>query len=303
MYKIFKRFISYLIDLVIISLIVSLLSNNNLINKDLKNYNKYSKQYTEASTEYIKFSNDLSNYYQDNKLEEEEYNKLIENNKKFEKLVNKYYKDNKLSKKNYNKLTKELSKEYGEMYKENYYYINKYSIITNTIYILTIIIYFVLNYILLNNRTLGNRVTDIIIVNNDESKISLKQYLIRNILLYNPLFYILSIVIALTCKANNYHNYLQIASNLNTYLQILIAITIIITKDNRGIHERISDSKIIFKKRQSTMDIIKETKDIIKDTISNKKEDNVEVVKEEKKKKKHKSKKNKKIIIDENKEN
>ena len=101
MKKIFKRFLAYLIDLFIVSMISSCIMVIPFINVDRDNYNKNYKEYNELYTNYSKFSQDLTDYYKDDKLDEDEYEKLISDNKDYEEVVSKYYKDGKLSKKNF----------------------------------------------------------------------------------------------------------------------------------------------------------------------------------------------------------
>ena len=69
MKKIFKRFLAYLIDLFIVSMISSCIMVIPFINVDRDNYNKNYKEYNELYTNYSKFSQDLTDYYKDDKSE------------------------------------------------------------------------------------------------------------------------------------------------------------------------------------------------------------------------------------------
>lgn len=315
MNKIFKRFIAYIIDMLIISLIVSILSNTPVINKQINNYNKYYQEYNKNYKEYVSFTTDLSNYYQDKKLTEKEYNKLLKKHKSQTKLLNKYYQDKKLSKSNYDKLVKEINHNYQKDYQKESYYLNKYSIINNIIYIIVILSYFMLFNIFVDGQTLGKLVMKLKIVNNDneKNKVSILNYLIRTLVLYNPFYYLLMILIAYLCNINNYYNYALIASNFNVYLEIIIVLTIIMRQDNRGLHEILSHTKVISlnDEKQNSKDSVIEgdtidTKDKNTPPIKKQKnpsEDikNVEIIKNNKEKKKQ-SRKRKKIIIEENEE-
>ena len=89
MNKNIKRILSYLIDIIVVSLIVSCLTNLSFINWQLDNYNKNYKEYKKLYNNYMNFREDLNNYYEDNKLTADEYNKLLENNDAYEDFINK----------------------------------------------------------------------------------------------------------------------------------------------------------------------------------------------------------------------
>ena len=81
--KIIKRFVAYFIDLFVVVLISQSLAGIPFINKQLDTYNKYYDEYLDVVNTYGEFKSDLSKNYEDKKLTEKEYNKLIEKHDNF----------------------------------------------------------------------------------------------------------------------------------------------------------------------------------------------------------------------------
>lgn len=288
MNKNIKRILSYLIDIIVVSLIVSCLTNLSFINWQLDNYNKNYKEYKKLYNNYMNFREDLNNYYEDNKLTTDEYNELLENNDAYEDVINKYYSNDKLTDKNYDKLVEEVDNDFQKKYKKLYYNINKYSVVYNMIYILVILGYFVIFNIVTKGRTLGKRILGLKIVNNDNStkNVSWIRYLIRALILYNPIYYLVMSIGVLILNVNNFYNYALILSNINNYLLILIVLMVLIRKDGRGLHELLSNTKVILvdKNGNELIDNNIEVSEVIRD------DNNSNKVKHNQKKKK--------IIID-----
>lgn len=246
MKKIFKRLIAYIIDIFLITALSSAIMQLPLFNNDLANYNKYYKQTTKIQENYIKFNNDLKKYYKDKNLTKEEYDKLLKY-KDYNDVLEKYYKDDKLSKKDYSKLEQDSSKLMEKEYKTYYYKLNKSYKVNNIIYIALILLYFVGVNLLTNGQTLGKKVMKLKIVNNSDeyTKVSVFNYFLRALVLYNPLYYLMVLLGVELMSANSFYNWMIVWSNIQNYLQIIIMIMILARVDNRGLHELLSKTKVI----------------------------------------------------------
>ncbi|MBR3162262.1 MAG: RDD family protein [Bacilli bacterium] len=285
MKKIYKRFIAYLIDILIISIISMSITYMPIFNKELSNYRKYIKEYNKEYTNYLSFNNDLNKYFKDKKITNEEYNKLANKHDTYKTYLNKYYKDEKLSKKNHKKITKEINKEWSKTYKRYNYKLNKYSLVSNISSFIVIIIYFLGTNILMNGMTIGKKIMKLRIVSNQDNKDVIPlNYLVRTIILYNPIYYLAISLGIFIFNINTYYNWTYIWSDIKNYLELLIVIMIIARRDSRGLHELLSSTKII-----STDEEISNNNEKNKDVIIIKKDNN----------KKRKSNSSKKIIIDE----
>ena len=284
MKSIYKRLIAYFIDMIIISVITMSITYLPIFNKDLENYRKYLKEYNKEYTEYLNFNNKLNKYYKDNKLTDKEYNKLKDIKSKYVSYLDKYYVDNKLVKKDYKKLTKEVNKDWSKLYKNYNYKLNKYSLVSNISSFVIIFVYFLVANIYLNGQTIGKKIMKLQIIFNNKDKVSIIDYLIRIIVLYNPIYYLAVSFGIYIFNANAYYNWAYIWSDIKNYLEMIIIMMIIVRKDNRGLHEILSNTKVIVTDSKNNNNKTDEEVTIIK------KDDNI-------KPKKRKTKKN--IVIEE----
>lgn len=245
MKKIFKRITAYLIDLMILVILVSLISNTSLINKQLDKYNKYYNQLIELSTETNKVITDLEEYYKNEELKDEDYQKLIEDNPNYKENVYKYYEDSKLEKEEYENLIKDIKKDYQNKYIKIKYKIEKNSTISNISYLLIIILYFGVFNLITNGQTLGKKLFRLKIVKKDDTKPNIINYLLRSILLYNVIYLIVSLVCVYTLNSKDYYTITSIIYEIQYYIQWIIIFMITIRKDGRGLHDLIGNTKVI----------------------------------------------------------
>lgn len=297
MKKLFKRFCAYFIDIMIVYLLVYVLTSIPFINVQLDDYNKAYKNYEEEYVSYMEFVSDLEDYYEDNKLTEKEYSKLKKNaSSEYVILLDKYYKDNELIKTNYNRLIKKINSEFQDSYEKSYYSISKYSTIYNIIYIVLLLVYFVGVNIWLEGQTFGKKLLKLKVVSNkDDKKLSWINYLVRALVLYNPVYYLAILVGPYVFNVGSFYNWALVWGNIKNYLEMFIMVMIIIRLDNRGLHELLSGTKVMFLDEKDSDVSLDEVMTEDNDIISSDKE----VIKKDKVVKK--KRKNKKIIIDEEK--
>ena len=246
MTKIMKRIMAYLIDLILITMLAQGLSSTTILNPNLNKYQKYSKEYNELYSDYANFALRIQKYYQDKNLTEEEYNKLIEKYPSYEEKINKYYKDSKLTEKNYKKLVTEITKEYSTKANKIYYKIEKNSIADLSIYIILVILYFVGFNVATNGQTLGKKLMRLKIVNNEDEKkkVTALNYLIRTILMYELSYYIVRLVGINILNNKTYMTVTSYTYYLQTILDFAIMVTILARKDQRGLHDILSKTRV-----------------------------------------------------------
>lgn len=247
MFKIFKRAVAYFIDMMVVLIVVQTIVSIPFINRDIDSYNEVYNNYLDSIEEYSNFRVDLVSYFDDNELDSEEYESLIKDNKSYEKVLNKYYKDNKLTKKNYEKLLKNVDNEYEKEYKKIYYNLDKYSIIYNISYLVVVFLYFVGFNMVTKGVTLGKKLTRLKIVNNKDSKreVSLLSYVIRTIILYQPIYYLSKLVFVNFLGIGSYYDVINVVYSFHTYLEFAILTFMIIRLDGRGLHDILSNTKVI----------------------------------------------------------
>lgn len=247
MNKIFRRFVAYTIDMMVVTLVVQSLFGIPQINKQLNNYNKYYNEYMKEYKEYAEFSIDLKDYYEDKKLTAKEYTKLVDKHDKYKNTVDKYYKDNKLSKKNYEKLNKEVSEEYNDVYQDIYYKIEKNSILYFALYLVVVFAYFVGFNKYTGGQTLGKKLMKLRIINaKDEAKgVSTFSYVIRALVLYQPVLYIVKLIGINFMSHGTYFDVTNIVYQIQYYIELAVIACAMIRLDGRGVHDLLAGTRVM----------------------------------------------------------
>lgn len=246
MKKILKRCLAYLIDMMVILIIAQSISGIPFLNKQLDDYNKYYTKYSDTLTEYYDFKADFQTKYKDKELTEKEYNKLIIEHENYKEVLDKYYEDKELSTKEYTKINEQIDKDYLKNYKKLYYKIERYSVVYFLVYLLAIIAYFIgFNY-LTDGQTLGKKLLRLKIVSSKEEgeKVSIISYLIRAVLLYQPLYYIIKLIGIYALNSKDYYNITAIIYDIEYYLEFIILLTVMIRLDGRGLHDLLAKTRV-----------------------------------------------------------
>ena len=247
MKNILKRIAAYFIDILLITMLVQGLTSTTVLNPNLNNYKKYTKEYNEKYSNYLNYTINLQKYYEDEKITEKEYNNLIDKYPYYKEQIEKYYKDNNISKKNMEKLISATNKDFSKTTKKLYYQIEKNSLSEIIIYLTLVIAYFVGFNILTNGQTLGKKIMHLKIKNKtDESqKVSALQYIIRALPMYQIIYYLVRLISINTLNETNFLTITSGASYFQNILDFIILTMILVSKDGRGLHDIISNTKVI----------------------------------------------------------
>lgn len=247
MRKIIKRFLAYTIDMMVVLLITQSISGIPVINKQLANYTKYYNEYTEYAYDYAQFKVQLTKNFEDEELSQNEYDKLVETYPDYKGTLDKYYEDEKLTKKEYTTFVKKIDNMYTDTSKVLYYQIEKNSIMYFVIYLIAVVLYFIGFNKLTNGQTLGKKLFRLRVVNSKDSSlgVSVWSYLIRAILLYQPINYIVKLIGVYTLNQNDYYTVTSIIYNLQYYLEFIIGIMIMIRADGRGLHDLLARTRVV----------------------------------------------------------
>ena len=247
MFKLFKRFLAYFIDMMVVLIIAQTIISIPFVDKKMTKYNDTYNDYLEYISDYSAFRLDLIDSYEDEKIDKEEYDELIEEHDNYKEILNTYYKDESLTKKNYDKLIKRIDNDYEEFSKKMQYKIDKYSIIYNVSYLVLTLLYFVGFNIITGGVTLGKKLMRLKIVNNLDSNknVSLVSYLIRFVLLYKPIYYLTICIGVNLLNVNNYYNVISVVKGFHTYLEFVILIFMMVRLDGRGLHDILSKTKVV----------------------------------------------------------
>jgi len=213
-----KRFVAYAIDILIVSMISSLITSNTLINKDYKKYMDTYEEYENIVDRYEEDKENLQDDLEDEKIIQDEYDV------KLEKLNDSFNEDNV----NYN------------------YKLIKLSLISTIVSMLVILLYFVVIQYYFNGQTLGKKIMKLRVVSKDNKQLNILNYLIRSLILNSVLTNTLSIIMVIVLSKSNYLIYNEIIYVVNYALEMAIIFMMGFTKDNRGLQDYVANTKVIY---------------------------------------------------------
>lgn len=213
-----KRFVAYAIDILIVSMISSLITSNTLINKDFKKYMDTYEKYEEIVDKYEDDKEALQETLEYEAITDDEYDV------KLEKLNDSFNKDNV----NYN------------------YKLIKLSIVSTIVSMLVILLYFVVIQYYFNGQTVGKKIMKLRVVSNSSKKLNILNYLFRSLILNSVLINTLSIIMVIVLSKNDYLIYNEIIYVVNYIIEMAIIFMMGFNKDNRGLQDYIANTKVVY---------------------------------------------------------
>ena len=191
-----KRVLAYSIDILIVLILASLITEIPIFNNKMDKYQKTYQEYQEKYNEYSKYINILEQKYQDSEITEEEYNELILE-EKYQEIITSKYKDNKITKGEYNKIKEEINTEYSSIAKNYIYKLNKQGIFNSIITLSTTLIYFGIIQYFLKGQTIGKKILKLKVVSASNRKLNILNYILRTLIVNNVLLNSISIIFLL----------------------------------------------------------------------------------------------------------
>lgn len=205
---ILRRIMAYFIDIILVVMVSTLITSNKYI--DI-NYSKYQKVYNEYKTCYDEYESLLKDSKEE-KLDEKESDKLD----KYEEKLNNYS-----------------------------YRLSKLSFVPRFMGIILSLFYFVVLQFYFNGQTLGKKIMKLRVVSNDNKNINIFSFLIRSLIVNETFISSLNLICILFLSKNVYFTYSKVIYFVTYFIEILIVFTIIFSKDNRGIHDILANTKVI----------------------------------------------------------
>lgn len=137
------------------------------------------------------------------------------------------------------------AEQYLEEYTDVLYDMQKANALPNTINTVLIIVYFIVFQYLNKGQTIGKKLLKIKIVNEDKKEISLKQMLIRGIMIYSILSSLINVILFFNVSRKVYMtSYLSIGA-IESIILFLSAIFILYRNDKKALHDIVSKSIVI----------------------------------------------------------
>lgn len=136
--------------------------------------------------------------------------------------------------------------EYEDKIIDLNYTLGKTNWINGSITICCLILYFGLGNMLLKGKTIGKRILKLQLVHKDDQKdLHIGNYLIRTIILNNIVFRILLVVGVFVFGKVGYYHLSTIVRFLESMMETIIFMMVVLKYDNRGLHDMLANSKVI----------------------------------------------------------
>lgn len=247
MKKIGKRFLAYIIDMMVVLVIAQSISGIPFLNKKLNQYTSYYNEYTALVEQYTKFKTQLKNDFDDEKITLKEYQKLVDDYPSYQDVLDTYYQDEAITSKEYKKIVTKIDSDYEKEYKRLFYQIEKNSTTYFIVYLIVIFGYFVLFNKFTNGQTLGKKLCRLKIVNAKDSRedVSILAFLIRALVLYQPIYYLVKLIGIYCLSSSHYYTVTSIVYDFQYYLECIIVIMILIRADGRGLHDLLAKTRVM----------------------------------------------------------
>lgn len=207
----FKRVLAYLFDIMIVSLVASMISNTT-INPNYEAILTIEEEYKEKNKEFEDKINGL------NDSDEEE--------------------------------TQNLAREIQSYLIDHIWKYNRCLIFENILTLVLLFLYFVVFAYYFGGETMGKRILRLKIVNKDDEKVTFTRLLIRMIVLQGVPITIISMVLPYIVDKNIFFKASTIVNVLSFILMIVIVITTYNGKENRGLHDKLAKTKVISSERK-----------------------------------------------------
>ena len=156
----------------------------------------------------------------------EQYQDLIESSKEDTSIVN--------------------TAEYKEKFINLTFQLNKNSVVTNVISMVGMLLYFGVIQYFWNGQTVGKKILKLKVVsNNEKDKLNIGDFILRSFILYGILYTLLLTVFVYVLSVKNYYYFSMIIGYMQLLTIAVISIMVLLRKDNRGLHDLLSKTKVI----------------------------------------------------------
>lgn len=150
---------------------------------------------------------------------------------------------------------KEITEEeYTDKVESLTYTLDKNSTITSIISIACLIGYFGIFQFSQNGRTVGKRIFKLQVKKYKEGTLNIGNYLLRVLILNNVLFNIVRLIFIYTMSKSLYMKSYGYLSNIQLIFQLLIIVSMFMSRENRGIHDLIAGTKVVDLKAENVID-------------------------------------------------
>ena len=159
----------------------------------------------------------------------------------------------------------------SDFMKDYTYDFSHYSMYESIISLVFTILYFVVFQYYNNGKTVGKALFDIVVVDKEKKKVSIKQLLLRSLVIHSLLTSIISLIGIITLNKESYLTLSYIIAFVEMGIMIACIILFIFREDKRLVHDLFAGTRVISCDELDEQNKIKEAKILAKTFKGNKK--------------------------------
>lgn len=240
-----KRLGAYFIDLVIVYIISALISSFIIVGNNYEEYLNSYNDYINFIDSYEGFFIDFKDYYSDNQLTEEEYNKIVSGYDEIGIGLKEAYSDKELSKKEYNSIVDDTNEKYMDLAINKQYEISKTNIVNTVVTIVIMIVYFVIIQYFRKGQTIGKSILKIKVYSKDGDRPSINNLMLRSLIITDIIWSSIRIYCLYNMDAYGYNNASFILSNIMYLILFISLLFVVYRKDNKSLQDLFAGTKVV----------------------------------------------------------
>lgn len=125
------------------------------------------------------------------------------------------------------------------------YEIYEYKVVSNIVSIVAVLLYFGVIQCVWKGQTVGKKIMNLKVESNTDKPLNIGNYLIRVIILNNVILSVISIIAVYITSGMQFYYVIYVISLLQSTIYIVNVLMMVLRKDNRGLHDILTGTKVI----------------------------------------------------------
>lgn len=245
-----KRITAYIIDIMLVTIIASLVTCIPVFNKEYEKYQKIYDEYQDIYNEYTNIIVLINDSYKDKKIDSEEYTKLLEA-ETYKTIIEEKYDDEIIDEDEYEDIKKFIDDKYLTIANDYNYKLQKIGIYNSIVTLACTLLYFGVLQYFLKGQTIGKKIMSLKVISITSDKLNIFTYILRSLIVNNVFLNGVNVsILAFTSreiftKANN------IISFLISLIEAIIIFLVITREDHRGLHDLLLKTQVVSTKEDN----------------------------------------------------
>ena len=246
-----KRVLAYMLDIIFVTLFSMFLASVPELKDEYDEYQKVYNEFEVIYTEYMDINILLNDLYKDESIEQEEYNELIKT-ERYKSIIEDKYQDQIIDESEYKEIINQIKEEYDIQAEKYNYKMQKKGSFNTIITLISTLLYFGVLQYFCKGQTIGKKIMHMQIISANDKKINILNYLLRSLIINNVLLNSINVTFLILANKNLFYKVDNIISLSISMIEAITIFLLITREDNRGLHDLICNTKVIYNKEEKT---------------------------------------------------